>query len=314
MAAANFQCRRTETSCGCGAKFNGVAVAVRRGFGSKLCCPPPRRSILKRITGNTGNVQTVSTMVEFDMDIADAQEAARRKLAAAYRIVHHLGWTETIYGHLTLRVPGTDNFYINPWGLRYDEVTASNLVEIDIDGNIVGSSNYPVNQAGFVIHSAVHAGRDDLHCVFHTHTTAGMAVAAQQDGLLPISIMATGYHGRVGYHDYEGPSLNLGERERLVASMDGQKVLILRNHGLLTAGETVEEAFILMFRLTRACEIQVAAQAGGAALTIPSLEVCEESARLTDDFLNGNDGAPAGKLEFDSYVRLVDALDPSYKH
>lgn len=248
-----------------------------------------------------------------DQSLEEAQWAARQRLAAAYRIVHHLGWTETIYGHLTLRVPGTPHFLINPWGLRYDEVTASNLVEIDIDGNAIGPSNYPVNKAGFIIHSAVHAGREDMHCVFHIHTTAGMAVAAQQAGLLPVSIMATGFYGRVGYHDYEGPSLNLGERERLVASMDGHKTLILRNHGLLTAGATVEEAFILMFRLQRACEIQVAAQAGGA-LTIPSTQVCEESARLTDDFLEGNDGAPAGQLEFDSYVRLIDRLDPSYKH
>ncbi len=256
----------------------------------------------------------MSAIAETDTDIVEAQGAARRKLAAAYRIVDHLGWTETIYAHLTLRVPGTDHFLINPWGLRYDEVTASNLVEIDIDGNIVGPSNYPVNRAGFVIHSAVHAGRDDLHCVIHTHTTAGMAVAAQKDGLLPISIMATGYHGRVAYHDYEGPSLNLAERERLVASLGERKVLILRNHGLLTGGATIEEAFILMFRLQRACEIQVAAQAGGSALTIPTEEVCEEAARLTDDFLDGNDGTPTGKLEFDSYVRLIDRLDPSYKH
>ena len=126
-----------------------------------------------------------------DQSLEEAQWTARQRLAAAYRVVHHLGWTETIYGHLTLRVPGTRHFLINPWGLRYDEVTASNLVEIDIDGNTVGPSNYPVNKAGFIIHSAVHAGREDMHCVFHIHTTAGMAVAAQQDGLLPISIMAT---------------------------------------------------------------------------------------------------------------------------
>ena len=248
-----------------------------------------------------------------DRSLEDAQWAARQRLAAAYRIVDQLGWTETIYGHLTLRVPGTNNFLINPWGLRYDEVTASNLVEIDVDGNIVGPSNYPVNAAGFVIHSAVHRGRDDLHCVMHTHTTAGMAVAAQEDGLLPISIMATGFYGRVAYHDYEGPSLDLGERERLVASLGERKVLILRNHGLLTAAPTVEEAFVLMFRLQRACEIQVAAQAGGA-LRVPPVDVCERSADLTDDFLEGNDGAPAGTLEFDSYVRLIDRLDPSYKH
>ena len=248
-----------------------------------------------------------------DRSREETQMVARQRLAAAYRIVHYLGWTETIYGHLTLRVPGTRNFLLNPWGLRYDEVTASNLVEVDIEGNPIGSTNYPVNKAGFVIHSAVHGARDDVHCVFHIHTTEGMAVAAQKNGLLPISIMATGYHNRVGYHDYEGPSLDLDERKRLALSLGTHKTLILRNHGLLTAGNTVEEAFILMFRLQRACEIQIAAQAGGGPLTIPSQEVCEKSARLTNEFLEGNEGVPSGFLEFQSYVRLIDQLDTSYK-
>lgn len=240
------------------------------------------------------------------------EHEARQRLAGAYRIAAHLGWTETIYGHFTLRVPGPEtHFLINPWGLRYDEVRASNLVKIDLDGNPIDDSEYGVNPAGFVIHSAVHAGRPDAHCVMHTHTTAGMAVAAQANGLLPISMPATGFYGRVAYHDYEGPSLELDERERLVRSLGDKNVLILRTHGLLTCGATLEAAFILMFRLQRACEIQVAALAGGQPLVELLPETCEQAAALTDRFLAGND-MPAGKLEFDSYLRLVEREDPSF--
>ncbi len=186
--------------------------------------------------------------------------ALRVRLAAAYRVAAHLGWTESIYGHITLRVPGPErHFLINPWGLRFDEVTASSLVKINADGAVVGDSAYGVNRAGFTIHSAIHEARDNAHCVFHIHTTAGMAVAAQADGLLPVSMPATGFYQRVAYHDYEGPSLKLDERARLVASLGDKNVLILRTHGLLTCGHTTEEAFIRMFRLQRACEIQIAA-------------------------------------------------------
>ncbi len=212
-------------------------------------------------------------------------------------------------------MPGADeHFLINPYGLRYDEVTASNLVKVDLDGRIIGPSNYPINPAGFVIHSAIHGARHDVGCVMHIHTIAGMAVAAQKHGLLPISMPATGFHGRVAYHDYEGPSIDLDERERLVSSLGDKTVLILRTHGLLTCGATLEEAFILMFRLQRACEIQVAAQAGGAPLVEPSQQVCERAATLTDDFQNANDGLPVGKLEFDSYMRLIESRDPSFRN
>jgi len=242
------------------------------------------------------------------------QMTDRQRLAAAYRIVEHLGWCETIYGHLTLRVPGAnDHFLINPWGLRYNEVTASNLLEIDHDGNKVAGPDYPVNKPGFVIHSAIHEARPDVNCVIHIHTVAGMAVAAQKNGLLPVSMPGTGFWGQVGYHDYEGPSMNLGERERLVASLGDKNTMILRNHGILTCGKTVEEAFILMFRLQRACEVQIAAQSGGAELIIPSDEVLKQSVQLTKDFLENNDGLPTGKLEFDSYVRLMDKCDPSFR-
>lgn len=260
--------------------------------------------------------QGLSAKIDPQADAVSAEEwALRVRLAAAYRILDYLGWTETIYGHVTLRVPGADeHFLINPYGLRYDEVTASNLVKVDLDGHIVGNSNYPINPAGFVIHSAIHGARHDVGCVMHVHTIAGMAVAAQKHGLLPISMPATGFHSRIAYHDYEGPSIDLDERERLVESLGDKKVLILRTHGLLTCGATLEEAFILMFRLQRACEIQVAAQAGGAALIEPSREVCERAASMTDEFLSANDGLPVGKLEFDSYLRLVESRDPSFQN
>ncbi len=246
--------------------------------------------------------------------IESEEWALRVRLAAAYRILDYLGWTETIYGHVTLRVPGDDNhFLINPYGLRYDEVTASNLVKVDLEGRIVGASDHPVNPAGFVIHSAIHGARHDVGCVMHIHTIAGMAVAAQKHGLLPISMPAAGFYDRIAYHDYEGPSIDLDERQRLVASLGDKKVLILRTHGLLTCGATLEEAFILMFRLQRACEIQIAAQAGGAPLVEPSKAVCERAAAMTDEFLGANDGLPVGKLEFDSYMRLIEARDPSFR-
>lgn len=244
----------------------------------------------------------------------DDERRLRVRLAAAYRIVDYLGWTETIYGHITLRVPGTEpHFLINPWGLRYDEVTASNLVKIDHDGTIIGASDHPINPAGYVIHSAIHAARQDVRCVVHTHTIAGMAVAAQAPGLRPLSIMATGFYDRIAYHDYEGPSLETDERARLVASLGDKKVLVLRNHGLLTCGATLEEAFILMFRLQRACEIQVAAQAGDTPLVEPSEATCRQAADLTDRFLSGDGALPVGHLEFESYVRLMDKIDPSYR-
>jgi len=245
-----------------------------------------------------------------DSGVSPEEWALRVRLASAYHVVEHLGWTESIYGHITLKVPGPErHFLINPYGLRYDEVTPENLVKIDLDGQPVGPTSHAVNVAGYVIHSAVHEARDDLACVFHTHTTAGMAVAAQADGLLPISIHASGFFERIGYHDYEGPSLDGNEKTRLVESLGEHKVLILKNHGLLAAGTTLEEAFIFMFRLQRACEIQVAAQAGGAELVIPGAETCRAAAEMVDRFLAGNEGYGVGKLEFDAWVRLVDGPD-----
>lgn len=245
----------------------------------------------------------------------DAQEwALRVQLAAAYRIADHLGWAELIYTHISLRVPGPEHhFLINPYGLRFDEVTASNLVKIDADGAPDGDTPYHANAAGFVIHGAIHMAREDAWCVFHTHTTAGMAVSAQAAGLLPIHMYSHNFWNRIGYHDFEGPSLNLGERERLVASLDRHPALILRNHGLLTVGRTVAEAFVWMWRLERACQVQIAAQAGGAPIRIPPDEICAQSAALGDDFMTEGGRTPIGQLEFDALVRLVERKDPSFR-
>ena len=247
--------------------------------------------------------------------IDPAEWEARVQLAACYRILDHLGWAELIYTHTTLRVPGPDHhFLINPYGLRFDEVTASNLVKIDLEGNVVGSGEYKANVAGFIIHSALHMAREDALCVMHTHTTAGMAVAAQQNGLLPVHMYSHNFYNRIAYHDFEGPSLDLGERERLVASMGTHFALILRNHGLLTVGRTLPEAFVRMWRLERSCQIQIAAKAGGAALISPSAQTCEDSARLGDQFLTGDGENALGQMEFDSLVRLMDARDSSFRN
>ena len=241
----------------------------------------------------------------------EAEWALRVQLAAAYRIAHHLGWAELIYTHISARVPGSQHhFLMNPYGLRFDEVTASNLVKVNADGETVGQHGYQANKAGFIIHSAVHMARDDAACVFHTHTLAGMAVSAQEEGLLPVHMYSHNFYGRLSYHDFEGPSMRLEERERLIRSLGSQNALILRNHGLLTLGRTIPEAFVLHWRLNRACEVQLAAQ--GAKLRVPPKEVCEQSAAMGDEFLN--DAAPIGELEFKSLTRIIDSEDASYKN
>ncbi|MEO7760506.1 MAG: class II aldolase/adducin family protein [Casimicrobiaceae bacterium] len=187
----------------------------------------------------------------------------RLELAACYRLVDFFGWTELIFNHITLRVPGAPGaapqYLINPFGLNYCEVTATNLVLIDIDGNKLDHSPHPVNAAGFVIHSAIHGARPDAHCVIHTHTTAGIAIACKKEGLRSDNFYSAMLAGDVGYHDFEGITTELGEQPRLVASLGSNSVLILRNHGLLVVGEHVPGAFIKMWTLQRACEIQIAA-------------------------------------------------------
>ncbi len=246
---------------------------------------------------------------------ADGEWVLRRQLAAAYRLVDHFGWTELIYGHLTARVPGeAPHFLINPYGLNYDEVTASNLVKIDLDGQIVEPSPHPVNYAGFVIHSAVHMAHADRHkVVMHTHTRAGMAVCALKDGLLPVSMVSTAFHGKLAYHDYEGPSLDLDERERLLKNLGDNQAMMLRNHGLLTTGRSVPEAFLRLYRLERACQIQLDAAAAGT-LNVMGDNLAAKSGADMDRFSEMESAVGIGDLEFAALVRKLDKIDTSWRH
>lgn len=238
----------------------------------------------------------------------------RRQLAAAYRLVDHFGWTELIYGHLTARVPGeAPHFLINPYGLNYDEVTASNLVKIDLDGKVVEPSPHPVNYAGFVIHSAVHMAHAARHrVVMHTHTRAGMAVCALKEGLLPISMVSTAFHGKLAYHDYEGPSLDLDERDRLLANLGEHQAMVLRNHGLLVTGRSVPEAFLRLYRLERACQIQVDAAAAGM-LNVMGGNLAGKSGADMDRFSEMESEAGVGDLEFAALIRKLDKTDTSWR-
>lgn len=244
------------------------------------------------------------------LGIAAEEWALRIQLAACYRIFDLLGWTEYIFNHITLRVPGPEkHFLINPFGLWYSEVTASNLVKIDLDGNTIGKSEFPVNKAGFVIHSAIHAVRADAHCIMHTHTTAGVAVACQEQGITPNNFYGSQLHGRVAYHDFEGISVELDERPRLVKSLGNHNVMVLRNHGLLVCGGGVAEALRRMLNVQRACEVQLAAEASGKPITKVPVEICERAAVQGEAF----DPAGYGSRLFTAFQRRIDGIDPSYR-
>ena len=212
----------------------------------------------------------------------DAEEwRIRCDLAALYRLVAHFRMTDLIYTHLSARLPGAEHhFLINRYGVLFHEMRATDLVKIDLHGNVLEEepASRPVNAAGFTIHSAVHMAREDAMCVVHTHTAAGIAVSAQKHGLLPISQHALRFHGRLAYHGYEGIALDLDERERLVRDLGPHQAMILRNHGLLVCGRTIPEAFYLIYMLERACQAQLAAMTGGAELILPPEEVRERTA------------------------------------
>jgi ribulose-5-phosphate 4-epimerase/fuculose-1-phosphate aldolase len=240
----------------------------------------------------------------------------RVELAACYRTIARLGWGELIFNHITLRLPGPDvRFLINAFGLLPQEVTASSLVKIDLDGNVVEPSPWPVNQAGFVIHSAIHAARPDAHCVMHTHTTAGMAVAQQRDGLIPGNFYSGLLYSRVGYHDFEGSVVYDAEKPRLVASLGRCNLLILRNHGLIACGPTVGQTFFQMWLLQRACEAQIAAQSTGVPLIpIPEAVLGAHAGAVKQTIKDGDgDDMPAlAKAVFAAMVRELDRVDRSY--
>lgn len=234
---------------------------------------------------------------------------ARVELAACYRLIAHFRMTDWIYNHISARVPGDHEHYlINPFGLLYEEVSASNLVKVDVHGKLCDDVGLDVNPAAFVIHGAIHAARPEVGCVLHTHTAAGVGVSAQDHGLLPISQNAFKVYDRIAYHDFEGIALDSEEQQRLVADIGSKDVLILRNHGLLTMGRTVPEAFELMFFLERACQIQIAALAGGSKVILPPADVCKRTCgqfRGDNSYVQGRD--------WQALLRLLDRLDPSYR-
>lgn len=239
-----------------------------------------------------------------------AEWEARQQLAACYRIFDHMGWSELIYNHITLRVPGEDSaFLINPFGLLYSEVTASNLVKIDIDGHVLDGSTYPVNRAGFTQHSVFHRHLPDAHCVIHTHTTAAMAVSATKEGLRATNFYAAAFAGRIAYHDFEGITLRPEEGERLIANLGARRLMMLRNHGTLVMADTLPKAFLLHWMLQRACEIQVATGAAGTPLDIPEDVIAVHQRDISGVQLPVGPGVP----DFQAMVRVIDRIDPSWK-
>lgn len=242
------------------------------------------------------------------------EKELRIQLAACYRIFDFMGWSEMIYNHITVKVPGSEgHFLINPYGLHYSEVTASNLVKVDIQGNIVEESEFPVNPAGMLIHSAIHGARDDAHCIGHIHSTAGMTVACQQDGLRIDNFYSVLLYNQIAYHDFQGITVMDGEKEDLLASMGSKSMLILRSHGLLTCGRSIPEMFFNMVALQRSCEIQVSVDMTGK----PVVPVSEDIAKRTEELLKlqmaTTSDSPTGLLEFQAMQRLVDKQDDSYK-
>lgn len=242
--------------------------------------------------------------------VTEAEWKARVNLAAAYRLVALYGWDDLIFTHISARVPGPEHhFLLNPYGMMFDEVTASSLVKIDLAGNKISESSYFINPAGFTIHSAVHAAREDALCVMHLHTDYGIAVSAQKDGLLPVSQQSMFPLASLAYHDYEGLALNEEEKPRLVTDLGDKNYLILRNHGLLTIGETAAEAFLSMYILERACRIQILAQAGGGELH----RVPEPIVGLTAKQMSAVTVGQGAELTWPGLLRKLDRIDPTYR-
>ena len=244
-------------------------------------------------------------------DMTEAEWNQRVNLAACYRLIAHYGWDDLVDTHISARVPGPEHhFLINPYGLMFDEITASSLVKVDLDGNQLTKSDYSINPAGFTIHSALHMHREDAGCVIHLHTTDGVAVSAQKDGLLPLDQHAMMITGDLAYHDYEGVALDLDERDRLVHDIGDKHSMMLRNHGTLTLGKNCADAFLRMFFLERACSMQVRALAGGVQPNWPNQGVPEKTAGQGAMAFNGLVGA----LAWPALRRKCDRVDPGYKN
>lgn len=245
------------------------------------------------------------------IECSEAEWQARLDLAACYRIFDHFGWSESIYNHISLRVPGEDNaFLINPYGLLYSEVCASNLVKIDIDGNTLDGSPYPVNKAGFVQHSYFHRHLDWAHAICHVHTTETMAVCSLEGGLQPVNFYACNFIGRIGYHDFEGVTVREEEGERLLANLGNHRILMLRNHGPVVMGRTIGEMFLMIWGLQRACEIQVATMGMGKAIPVPPEVIAVHQRDIVQTQVTA--GSP-GAADFAAWVRRIDKIDRSWR-
>lgn len=255
-------------------------------------------------------MSTRQEMASVRNQVSAEEWQARVDLAAAYRLVAHYGWDDLIFTHLSARVPGPEHhFLINPYGMMFEEITASSLVKVNLEGQMVLPSSYFINPAGFTIHSAVHAAREDALCVIHLHTHYGIAVSAQADGLLPISQQSLFALASVAYHNYEGLALNEDEKSRLVGDLGNKSYMILRNHGLLTIGKTPAEAFLSMYILESACRIQILAQSGGATL-LPVPQPIVEGVASQLDAVTVGQGA---QLAWPGLLRKLDRIDPSYR-
>jgi ribulose-5-phosphate 4-epimerase/fuculose-1-phosphate aldolase len=242
--------------------------------------------------------------------ISKAEQQIREDLAACYRLIAHFGLNELTYNHISARIPDSkDEFLINSFGLMFDEVCASNLVKVALDGRVlddpIGSG---INEAGYIIHGAIHEGRHDVACVIHTHSAAGMAVSAQRTGLLPLTQNAMLFYEQLGYHDYEGIAVMPEERARLVHDLGSSGAMVLRNHGLLTAGRTIAEAFSAMMFLELACKAQVSAMSGGAELKLPTVEAAQQTAKIYRE-----NSLAAAERDWPAMRRLADRLDRDYR-
>jgi ribulose-5-phosphate 4-epimerase/fuculose-1-phosphate aldolase len=248
-------------------------------------------------------------------DMLPDEWTARTELAACYRIFAMLGWTEMIYNHITVRLPETvsgpdKQFLINPFGLHYTEVTASNLVKVNLAGEIIGDATHPINPAGYVLHSTIHAGIDGAHAVMHTHTTAGVAVASLRGGLSQSNFYSAQLHDLVAYHDFEGITVHAEEGPRVLQSIGDKPAVILKNHGLLSWGATLPEAFAILWTLQRACEIQLATLTMGEAIPVPEAV----AAKCTRDSLQfDRQYGGVGVDLFNALVRQVDRIDPGFR-
>ncbi len=253
----------------------------------------------------------VTTQLRRKLDCSEAEWQLRQELAACYRVFDLLGWSESIYNHISVRIPGEDHaFLINPYGLLYSEICASNLVKIDIDGNTLDDSPYPVNKAGFTQHSYFHRNLGWAHAICHTHTTATMAVASLEDGLQPANFYACNFTGRIAYHDFEGITVRAEEGERLLRNLDGKRVLMLRNHGPVILGRSIPEIFIMHWSLQRACEVQLAAMAAGKLALVSDDVVTVHQRDLHEANVPGHE---PGRADFAAWVRKVDTIDRSWR-